>query len=98
MWWMWPGSLVGSFVALGLWSAVFVGAGCLVLVVLCRSLPLLCVVVIVVRWCCHHLLGSGSRLLGGCRHLAAGVVCSGEGCVTWHGDGVLRWWWLGVEE
>jgi len=40
----------------------------------------------------------GSRLLHGCRRLAAGVVCSGGGCVTWHGDGVLRWWWLGVEE
>jgi len=45
-----------------------------------------------------RLLGRGSRLLCGCRRLAAGVVCSGGGCVTWHGDGVLRWWWLGVEE
>jgi len=68
------------------------------LVVLCWLLPLLCVVVVIIRWCCRHLLGGGSHLLGGCRHLAAGVVCSGEGCVTWHGDGVLKWWWLGVEE
>jgi len=37
----WPGSLVGSFVALGLWSAFFVGAGhCLLVVAL----------VVIVRW------------------------------------------------
>jgi len=30
---MWPGSLMGLFVALGPWSVVFVGAGCCVLVV-----------------------------------------------------------------
>jgi len=48
-----------------------------------------------------RLLGSchgGSHLLGGCHCLAAGVVFSGGGCMTWHGDSVLRWWWLGVEE
>jgi len=38
------------------------------------------------------LLGGRGRLLGGCRRFAAGVVCGGGGCVTWH-EGVLRWWW-----
>jgi len=38
------------------------------------------------------LLGGRGCLLGGCRRFAAGVVCSGGGCITWH-EGVLRWWW-----
>jgi len=41
----WPSSLMGSFMALGLWRAVFVDACCCVPVV-----ALLCVVVIIVRW------------------------------------------------
>jgi len=38
-----------------------------------------------------HLLGRGSRLLCSCRRLAARVVCSGGGCVTWHGEFVGPW-------
>jgi len=51
----------------------------------CASHCLFCVWVLL-------LLGGRGRLLGGCCHFAAGVVCSGGGCVTWH-EGVLRWWW-----
>jgi len=38
------------------------------------------------------LLGGHGHLLGSCHRFAAGVVCSGGGCVTCH-EGVLRWWW-----
>jgi len=51
----------------------------------CASHCLCCVWVLL-------LLGGRGHLLGGCRRFAAGVVCSGGGCITWH-EGVLRWWW-----
>ena len=51
----------------------------------CASRCLCCVWVLL-------LLGGRGRLLGSCHRFAAGVVCGGGGCITWH-EGVLRWWW-----
>jgi len=85
----WPGSLVGWFVALGPWGAVFVSS--------------LCVVVVVIRWS-WPLLGGRGRLLGSCRRLwwqsfvgpwqsfvAQLSSFGGRGCLQWWGLRDMAW-------
>jgi len=83
--------------------------GCGFRVVVCQSLPLLCVVVVVIRWS-WPFVGQLLSFVVAVICWAMAVVCctvvviwqpglfAVVGCVTWHGDSVLRWWWLGVEE
>ena len=65
-----------------------------------RLLPLLCVVVVIVRRSWPFVGQLLSFVVAVVQLLSFGswdcLQCGG--CMTWHGDSVLRWWWLRVEE